>query len=226
MVYRFIFNQTIIRELLPEIKQIATTPLGKTLNIAVMLDQFLRLIDEKPDEYTEYWKEVMLKRQSTAEPATEIESFSGIEIEETNIGAEAPHSTQQVIRRAIDTPEYQELSKMNMTGSWGKAVEKYGVSFLIRIHLRKMELDTLKKLVQRKQIARQEDLKFLRDSLRVMIDRFQLQRQSEDTIAPVRELNRIVQIHLNQFTILQKQIEGDLDLLKPKYGNNADQGDQ
>lgn len=206
--------QTIVRELLPEIKQLASTPLGKTLNIAIMLDQFLRLMAEKPDEYTDYWKQVMLKRQSTSiadESSIELQSIAGFEIEDTNIDTQTPQPAK-VIRRAIDTPEYQELSKMDLSGSWGKAVEKYGVTFLIRVHLRKMELDILRRLIQRKQIARQEDLKYLRDSLRVMVERFQLERQPESKIAAVRELNRVVQIQLNQFTLLQKQIENELDL--------------
>lgn len=206
--------QTIVRELLPEIKQLASTPLGKTLNIAIMLDQFLRLMAEKPDEYTDYWKQVMLKRQSTSiadDSSIELQSIAGFEIEDTDINTQAPQPTK-VIRRAIDTPEYQELSKMDLSGSWGKAVEKYGVTFLIRVHLRKMELDILRRLIQRKQIARQEDLKYLRDSLRVMVERFQLERQPESQIAAVRELNRVVQIQLNQFTLLQKQIENELDL--------------
>lgn len=204
---------TIIRELMPEVKQYNNTPIGQVLNIAIMLEQFIRLIAEKPDEYEDYWKQMKLRQLLPDLESTESTTIDDLtDSEGTQADAAAEKSAKKVVRRAVDTPEYQELSRMNLSGSWGRAVEKYGVNFLIRVHLRKMELDLLKRLILRRNITREEDLRFLRDSLRVMEERFSMDRSMSHMLEPVRELKRLAQIRLNQFAILRKKIEEDLDV--------------
>lgn len=204
---------TIIRELMPEVKQYNNTPIGQVLNIAIMLEQFIRLIAEKPDEYEDYWKQMKLRQLLPDLESTESTTIDDLtDSEGTQADAAAEKSAKKVVRRAVDTPEYQELARMNLSGSWGRAVEKYGVNFLIRVHLRKMELDLLKRLILRRNITREEDLRFLRDSLRVMEERFSMDRSMSHMLEPVRELKRLAQIRLNQFAILRKKIEEDLDV--------------
>lgn len=202
---------TIIRELMPEVRTVNSTPLGQILNIAIMLEQYLRLMAEAPDEYEDYWKEVKLREllPDAEGPGAQMPGF--VDLSPDDKETQAP-AEEKVVRRATDTPEYRELARMDLSGAWGKAVEKYGVTFLIRVHLRKMELETLKRLLIRRRIAREEDLRFLRDSLRTMEERFSLDRSMTHMIEPVRELKRMAQIRLNQFAILRKKLEDDLDI--------------
>lgn len=206
---------TIIRELMPEVKQYNNTPLGKILNISIMLDQFIHLIDEKPEEYEEQWKQAKLRQLLPELEGVESADMPGLDdlASDSDLGEDdSKKPVEKVVRRAVDTPEYQELARMDLTGSWGKAVEKYGVVFLIRVHLRKMEFETLKRLILRRRITREEDLRYLRDSLRAMEERFSLDRSMAHMIEPVRELKRIAQIRLNRFTILRKKLEDELDV--------------
>jgi hypothetical protein len=189
--------ETIIRELMPKVKELNNTPLGKVLNICIMLEQFTRIIHERPDHFQDAYRISKLKQfipeeDEFKEPEEEHEKIQQVEER----------------RRAVDTEEYQQLSKMNLTGNWAKAVEQFGVQFLIRVHLRKCEFDVLKKLLLQKRIAREEDLIFLRDSLRKMEERSLFNPELKKYLNQIKELKRIVQIKINQFYLIRKKYEG------------------
>jgi hypothetical protein len=189
--------ETIIRELMPKVKELNNTPLGKVLNICIMLEQFTRIIHERPDHFQDAYRISKLKQfipeeDEFKEPEEEHEKIQQV----------------QERRRAVDTEEYQQLSKMNLTGNWAKAVEQFGVQFLIRVHLRKYEFDVLKKLLLQKRIAREEDLIFLRDSLRKMEERSLFNPELKKYLNEIKELKRIVQIKINQFYLIRKKYEG------------------
>ena len=188
--------ETIIRELMPKVKELNNTPLGKVLNICIMLEQFTRIINERPDHFQDAYRISKLKQfipeeDEFKEPEEEHEKIQQV----------------QERRRAVDTEEYQQLSKMNLTGNWAKAVEQFGVQFLIRVHLRKYEFDVLKKLLLQKRIAREEDLIFLRDSLRKMEERSLFNPELKKYLNEIKELKRIVQIKINQFYLIRKKYE-------------------
>ena len=189
--------ETIIRELMPKVKELNNTPLGTVLNICIMLEQFTRIIHERPDHFQDAYRISKLKQfipeeDEFKEPEEEHEKIQQV----------------QERRRAVDTEEYQQLSKMNLTGNWAKAVEQFGVQFLIRVHLRKYEFDVLKKLLLQKRIAREEDLIFLRDSLRKMEERSLFNPELKKYLNEIKELKRIVQIKINQFYLIRKKYEG------------------
>jgi len=189
--------ETIIRELMPKVKELNNTPLGTVLNICIMLEQFTRIIHERPDHFQDAYRISKLKQfipeeDEFKEPEEEHEKIQQV----------------QERRRAVDTEEYQQLSKMNLTGNWAKAVEQFGVKFLIRVHLRKYEFDVLKKLLLQKRIAREEDLIFLRDSLRKMEERSLFNPELKKYLNEIKELKRIVQIKINQFYLIRKKYEG------------------
>jgi len=189
--------ETIIRELMPKVKELNNTSLGKVLNICIMLEQFTRIINERPDHFQDAYRISKLKQfipeeDEFKEPEEEHEKIQQVEER----------------RRAVDTEEYQQLSKMNLTGNWAKAVEQFGVQFLIRVHLRKYEFDVLKKLLLQKRIAREEDLIFLRDSLRKMEERSLFNPELKKYLNEIKELKRIVQIKIYQFYLIRKKYEG------------------
>ncbi len=191
---------TIIRELIPKVKEFNNTPLGKFLNICIMLDQFLRIYQEKPDHYNDEYRIYILKKYLPEEEVQNTVNEEVIEIKETK--------KEKKFQRAVDTEEYKELSKMNLSGNWGKAIEKFGVQFLIRVHLRNNEYDILKKLLLQKKIAKEEDLLFLRDTLRKMEERSLFEKELKKYQNEIKELKRIAQIKLNQFYLIRKKYEG------------------
>lgn len=192
--------EVIIRELMPKVKEYNNTPIGKLLNICIMIDQFLRLIEEKPQNYTEEKKQYLLRQLLPEETQSNDNLIIQEEFENTK-------TTTKEKRRAVDTEEYKELSKMNLYGNWGKAVEKFGVEFLIRVHLRKHEYEILKKLLLQKRIAKEEDLYFLRDCLRKIEENYYLDKEIRKHIDEIRELKRLVQLKINKFYLLRKKYE-------------------
>lgn len=206
---------SITRELMANVREHSATPLGKVLHICVMLQQFLHLMADKPEEYSAYWREVQLRQLLPELGALEPQ---GVEIEEEKdresdeAGSPFRETGARSTRRAVDTLEYREAATMDLSGAWGKAVEKYGVTFLLRVHLRRHDFETLKRLVIRKRIAREEDLRYLRDSLRLMDDRYTLDREMAIHLPALRDLKRLAQLRLNQFTLIRKKYEDDLDV--------------
>ena len=164
-----------------------------------MLEQFIHIINEKPDHFQDAYRISKLKQFIPEE-----EEFK----EPDEVEEQEKIQQVQERRRAVDTEEYQQLSKMNLTGNWAKAVEQFGVQFLIRVHLRKYEFDVLKKLLLQKRIAREEDLIFLRDSLRKMEERSLFNPELKKYLSEIKELKRIVQIKINQFYLIRKKYEG------------------
>jgi hypothetical protein len=191
--------ETIIRELMPKVKELNNTTLGKILNICIMLDQFTRVIREKPEHFKDDYRISKLKQLI---PEEERE-FDYQEEQQEEVKEQIKE-----FRRAVDTEEYKELSQMNLSGNWGKVVDKFGVEFLIRVHLRKLEFDILKKLILQKRIAREEDLIFLRESLRKMEERSLFDQELKKHINEIKELKRIAQIKINQFHLIRKKYEG------------------
>ncbi len=194
--------EVIIRELMPKVKEYNNTSIGKILNICIMIDQFLRVIEEKPDNFTEEKKMYLLRLLLPEETQTQ---HTQIENESNSIVI--PEIKEK--KRAVDTEEYKELSKMNLQGNWGKAVEKFGVEFLIRIHLRKHEYEILKKLILQKRIAKEQDLYFLKDCLRKMEENYYLDKEIRKHINEIKELKRLVQLKINQFYLLKKKYESN-----------------
>lgn len=191
---------TIIRELIPKVKEFNNTPLGKLLNICIMLDQFLRVYQERSENYNDDYRIYNLKKYLPEEDVKDNVEEDSKEIK--------PVKQEKKIQRAVDSEEYKELSKMNLSGNWGKAIEKFGVQFLIRVHLRNNEYDILKKLLLQKKIAKEEDLLFLRDTLRKMDERSLFEKELKKYQNEIKELKRIVQIKLNQFYLIKKKYEG------------------
>ncbi|MFN3604073.1 MAG: hypothetical protein ACK4UJ_05120 [Leptonema sp. (in: bacteria)] len=194
--------EVILRELMPKIKEYNNTTLGKVLNITIMLEQLIRVIEEEPEKYTEEAKTYLLRQLLPEERNIQIDYEIENEKNESTIVREK--------KRAIDTKEYKELSKMNLAGNWGKAVNKFGVQFLIRVHLRKHEYDIIKKLLFQKRIAKEEDLLFLRDSLRKMEENYYLDKEIRKYFNEIKELKRIVQLKLNQFYLIKKKYESSI----------------
>lgn len=107
--------------------------------------------------------------------------------------------------RATDNAEFMKIQEMNRSGNWGKAVDKFGVQFLLRIHFRKYEFDKVRHLLKTRKIAREEDVRFIRDTLRLMEGRTHIDPQLNYHLAKMADLRRMAQLRLNQIQLLKKK---------------------
>lgn len=208
---------TIIRELLPQARLYNNLPIGRVLNTTVMLQQFLKILNVEADQYNGVWKrsklnklleesglekskdasDELLEDDQSEKNKSESEILVSFDDEDENVTSSKPINETKEPKRAVDTDELENIQKMNQSGQWGLAVKKYGTQFLIRVHLRKYEFDKIKWLLRTKKIAREEDLKFIRESIRVMEDRYEIDTQLNRFRKEMSEVKRLVQIRLN-----------------------------
>lgn len=210
-------SSTIIHELILKIQQYRGTPMGKALNAVVMIQQFQQLMKEKPNEYQNDWRNTKLDEltrgmsKGVVQGKTEGESVDLGESEddfgEGEVRDEPLEAEPSIVgRRAVDTESYLELEKMDLSGAWGGAVEKFGVNFLLRVHLRKHEFALLRKLIKQKRIAREKDLRFIRDTLRTLETRAEEEPGLMADLHEMKELRRMAQLRLNQIFIMKRDM--------------------
>ncbi|MCC5813431.1 MAG: hypothetical protein JJT78_01625 [Leptospira sp.] len=180
----------IIKELFPKAKEYNNTPMGKALNEAVMIEEFSRVLANSAVEYTDSWKKNKIK-DIYSEADEEVPSLEE-ELEQKS--------------RAIDQLPKEKDNSENPNSQWSKVTNSFPIEFLLRIHFRKYEFDTVKKLIQTGKIKDEENLKYIRDTLQTMES-----RTSQDTI-----LKR----HLNEMIELRRITQGKLNLLRTNPRKN------
>lgn len=200
--YRRKAPNTIIRELLPQARNFNNTHLGRTLNVAVMLQQYENLLAQSMAEYSDVWR-----RRRLEQLIPELQGV-GLESDEFDPPPEAPPAGKA--NRATDSAELDRIQTMDESGSWGEAVRKYGVPFLLRIHFRKYEFERVRWLIRTHKVAREEDLRFIRDTVRGMEQRVDIDPRLARYTREMSELRRACQIRLNQIHQVRKDLgEGD-----------------
>jgi hypothetical protein len=187
----------ILRELIGNARQFNNTPLGKSMNLAMMLQQYEQFMATRFAEFSEGWKQKKLN---------ELLPEVGFDLGSTSAAA-ASTKTEAQPRRAIDSEHLQKIEEMNRSGKWGEAVDKFGVQFLIRIHLRKYEFEQIKTLIKQHKIATEKDLRFLRDTLKMMEGRFEEDPELVKHKDEMIELRRLAQLKMNQVLIARKEFE-------------------
>ena len=189
----------IIRDLIGTVRKYNNTPLGNALNISVMVQQYEHFMSKNFSEFSDTWKDNKL---------TEILSGLGRgestnEMFEHSVGDS--HSASDQIDRAIDNALYNELEEMDVRGKWGQAVSKFGVEFMLRIHFRKFEFDKVKILINQKKVAREKDLKFIRDTMRIMENRTKKDSKLRTYMNQMLDLRRLAQLKLNTLYAAKKE---------------------
>ncbi|GBF49876.1 hypothetical protein LPTSP4_13960 [Leptospira ryugenii] len=171
----------ISRELFPRIKEYNNTPLGRAINLVVMLEEYLRILSSTSYEYTEQWRKQKLQELYASESTTEEISSAFSQATET--------------KRAVDI--MKESGKEKQDPSWSKATQSFTVEFLLRVHFRKYEFDIIKKLIQTGKISQEKELKFIRDTLNLMETRTNEDRILKRYMEEMIELRRYCQAKLN-----------------------------
>jgi hypothetical protein len=172
----------ISRELFPKIKEYNNTPLGRAINIVVMLEEFARILTTTSFEFTDQW------RRNKIQDIFQYEAGSGEELTSTLATMSDP-------KRAVDI--MKEGTKEKIDPSWSKATNNFSVEFLLRVHFRKYEFDVIKKLIQTGKIKDEKELKFIRDTLILMETRTEEDRLLKRYQEVMTELRRYCQAKLN-----------------------------
>lgn len=175
----------ITRELFPKIKEFNNTPLGRSINVSVMLEEFQRMLTAQSYEYTDQWRRNKLQ-----------EIFK----DEINAAEELANATSardmDPTKRAVDQLKEQG-PKEKIDQNWVKAKENFSTEFLLRVHFRKYEFDVVKKLIQTGKLKEEKDIKYVRDTLQLMENRMEQDNLLKRYATEMIELRRYAQAKLN-----------------------------
>ncbi len=198
----------IMRELVGDARRFNNTPLGNALNICVMLQQYEHFISTNFAEFSETWKKNKLSEIMAGMDPNEAGGMEDSEVMQETPGEGGMAEAADTPARAVDTAEYARMQEMDTSGKWGSAVNKFGVEFLLRIHFRKYEFEEVRQLVRTKKIAKEEDLRYVRDTLRKMESRVKTDPGLAPHLQTMAELRRMVQIRLNKIFMIKKEMGG------------------
>lgn len=95
-------------------------------------------------------------------------------------------------QRATDIP-----NNINPNSPWGRMVSKFSIDFLLRVHLRKCEFETVRKLVTSGKVTSEENLRLIRDSLLKMEKNVNVDKVLASYLDEMTELRRLTQRKLN-----------------------------
>jgi len=178
----------IVRELFPKIREFNNSPLGKAINEVVMLEEYNRLLSSNPYEYSEAWKKERL--------------FAIYhEVEDDTLIPTNPTDDNPL--RAVDQMKDGGVTT-SPNSKWGKTTNQFSVDFLVRIHFRKYEFETVRKLILTGRITKESDLIYIRDTLRKMEGRTNIDHLLKHYMNQMVDLRRLAQAKIN---IIRKATE-------------------
>lgn len=178
---------TITRELFPKIRELNNTPIGRMVNIAVMLEEYIRMMNNNPNDFQEEFRsqameDLLLSKGDTSEAPVRQTPLSN------SFGP-------SLFQRATDRMEIP--TNINPNSPWGRMVSKFSTDFLLRVHLRKCEFETVRKLITSGKITSEENLRLIRDSLLKMEKNVNVDKVLASYLDEMTELRRLTQRKLN-----------------------------
>ncbi|ASV05814.1 hypothetical protein ACO2J1_04555 [Leptospira interrogans] len=178
---------TITRELFPKIRELNNTPMGRMVNIAVMLEEYIRMMNNNPNEFQEEFRtqaieDLLLSTGDTSKTSDRQTPLSN---------SFGPNLSQ----RATDRMEIP--TNINPNSPWGRMVSKFSIDFLLRVHLRKCEFETIRKLITSGKVTSEENLRLIRDSLLKMEKNVNVDKVLASYLDEMTELRRLTQRKLN-----------------------------
>ena len=189
-------SHQIIRELIPRLQYINHTPLGRVLNKAIMLDEYIHMIEKDYKEFTEEWKEENLKTQLSINQEL-LAGFSEKKKAEV-LPDEAGHVPKRKAAyvRAVDTPQHQEYMDQVNSGSINKLLQIYGIDFFFRVNLRKCNFDFISQALDTGVIDRKKDLLDLKEMLKTIKGNLgtdaELEKHYEEIMSLDRKISRFI----------------------------------
>ncbi|HQO39788.1 MAG TPA: hypothetical protein PK986_04900, partial [Spirochaetota bacterium] len=110
----------IIRELIPRLQYINHTPLGRVLNKAIMLDEYIHMLEKDYKEYTEEWKDDNIQIQLDINSEL-LRDFTDKKKQEVPAEEDEPvQKPKAAYVRAVDTPQHREYLEQVSSGSVNK----------------------------------------------------------------------------------------------------------
>jgi hypothetical protein len=155
----------IVKEIYSRGASFVNSPLGQIANKAIMLEEFENLIEKEFQEFTDSWKEAKLNELVGAMEASEKAEARHHDSQPGGTEQKVYFPDATGVKRAVDSPEYREISGSGGHKSLKKMINIYGVEFFFRVHLRNYNFKTIIQALENKEIDRRADIRLLKDML-------------------------------------------------------------
>ncbi|MCL1864270.1 MAG: hypothetical protein FWF73_00465 [Spirochaetes bacterium] len=190
-------SHQIIRELLPNLKNISNSIIGPLLNKSVMLDSYHYLLEKNHDEYTEEWKNEHLQQRILLYEGLFKKSSNNDKNTEKNDTAKKNTSGKA---RAVDSPFINDFTDRVNKISIERALHIYGVDFFSRVYLRKYKFSYISQVIETGIIDRKSDLIIIRDMLKKVKDNINQDKELEKYYDDIMSLDRKITSSINYST--------------------------
>jgi len=186
----------IIRELIPRLQYINHTPLGRVLNKAIMLDEYIHMLEKDYKEYTEEWKDDNIQIQLDINSEL-LRDFTDKKKQEVPAEEDEPvQKPKAAYVRAVDTPQHREYLEQVSSGSVNKLLQIYGVDFFFRVNLRKCNFDFISQALDTGVIDRKKDLMDLKEMLKTIKGNIgsdaELEKHYDEIMSLDRKISRLI----------------------------------
>ncbi|AXR68441.1 hypothetical protein [Leptospira mayottensis] len=182
----------ITRELFPKIRELNNTPIGRMVNIVVMLEEFIRMMNNNPNDFEEGSRSQAMEDILVAKGDTP----KSISDESSKLTPLSNSFGPTLSQRATDRMATQETN-LNPNSPWGRMASKFSIEFLLRVHLRKCEFETVRKLITSGKVTDEVNLRLIRDSLLKMEKNINVDKVLASYLEEMIELRRLAQRKLN-----------------------------
>ncbi|WP_078128840.1 hypothetical protein [Leptospira alexanderi] len=182
----------ITRELFPKIRELNNTPIGRMVNIVVMLEEFIRMMNNNPNDFEEGSRSQAMEDILVAKG----DNPKSISDESSKLTPLSNSFGPTLSQRATDRMAAQETN-FNPNSPWGRMASKFSIEFLLRVHLRKCEFETVRKLITSGKVTDEVNLRLIRDSLLKMEKNINVDKVLASYLEEMIELRRLAQRKLN-----------------------------
>ena len=182
-------SSQIIKEMIPQLHYINHTLMGKLLNKAIMLDEYVRLLEKDYKEYTEEWKEENLKLQLSVNEDI-LTKYSNDKKKDAETETQPEKKAKPV--RAVDSPYINDFSKEVSAGSISRVLHIYGIDFFFRVNLRQYKFDYISQVLDTGVIDRKSDLMTLKDMIKKIKENMDLDKELDNHYDEIMSLDRKV----------------------------------
>ena len=180
----------LIKELAQNLQNINNSILGIFLNKAIMLDNYIYLIQKNHNEYTEEWKNEHLEQLISAYESR-LKKDSGSDKDAGKNDAEKKGDGARPVR-AVDSPLMEDFTKHTTIGSIEKVLHIYGVDFFFRVNLRKYKFSYLSQIVETGLIDRKSDLLKIKEMVKKVKENIHKDKELENYYDDIMSLDRKV----------------------------------
>jgi hypothetical protein len=160
-----------------------------------MLDGYLHLLKNEPEEYTDEWKNEHLEQQIEIHGNIFDNSSDGEKDQENNdISGENENFSEdeRVQSRAVDSHLVNGFTDQASKQSIARVLQIYGVDFFFRVHLRRYDFSYLSKIIESGKINKKSDLLKVKGMVKKLRDNVIQDKALEKYYDEIMSLDRII----------------------------------